>query len=74
MINNLKNREILEKIKENINEMNDSHLEIESEMSKGIFINDSILKKEELLLIKKENDSILEQLRTMIDVKINSEE
>ena len=74
MISNLKNKEILEKIKDNINEMNDSHLEIESEMSKALFINDSIIKKDELILIKKGNDTILEQLRTMLDVKINNED
>lgn len=73
MLNNINNREILKKIKENIKEMNDSHIELESEMNKSICINDSIIKKDELLIIKKENNVILEQLRAMLDTKINSE-
>ncbi len=73
MLNNINNREILKKIKENITEMNDSHIELESEMNKSICINDSIIKKDELLIIKKENNVILEQLRAMLDTKINSE-
>ena len=73
MLNNINNREILKNIKENIMEMNDSHIELESEMNKCICINDSIIKKDELLIIKKENNVILEQLRAMLDTKINSE-
>ena len=73
MLENIKNREILLKIKNNISEMNDFHLDIESEMSKGIFINDSIMKKDELYEIKKINNEIISQIRIMLDTNTNNE-
>ena len=72
MSEDIKRIEILSKIKNQLEELNDYQIELEAEISKSLYIDNSIKKAEELEIIKKSNDDLISQLRALMDTKIDS--
>ena len=62
MNDKLNKREILSKIKNQLNELNDSQIELESEMSKCLYIDNTIQKIDELSIIKKVNNNLINEI------------